>query len=273
MIKFFILLLASASLSFGAIEAKVSSERYRFDQEWTDLKETVEYLYKGAYTQFTLKNNLYYGAIGTATTYYAFEEDKRISDHQRNKELRKIYDVTGDLGILFSFPIVHLGTYYYGRHKKNNHAVQFAKEYMATMYLTLAETGIISYLPGHERPNKEGQSKWETAFRGANSFPSGHIVPYSTLFFKTLQFYGPYWSLIPGTLTVWSSLQRVREGRHFMSDVVGAFWLSAMASEGVRAAAKYKKNHPFYKMVFERNLRISAIKYQNIYGPAIVFNL
>lgn len=242
------------------------------DTKLEDFKETVSYLYKASYTQFTLKNNLYYAGAGVATTYYAFEQDQRLSDWQRSKELRRAYDLTGDLGVLFSFPLVQLGTYYVGKKSNDNHMVQFAKEYMATMYLTLAETGIISYLPGHERPNKEGQTKWETAFRGENSFPSGHIVPYSTLFFKTLQFYGPYWAVIPGALTYFSSMQRVREGRHYVSDIVGSFWLSAMASEGVRAVAGYNKNHPFYKMIFERKVEVSAIYYQGVYGPALVYN-
>lgn len=262
----FKILLISFTLVFSA------NAQNSYESEWSDLTETFEYFYKGAYTQFTLKNNLYYTIPAVGTTYYSFEEDKRLSDNQRAKKLRKVYNVTGDVGIALNFPILPIGIYYLGQKNKDNHLIQFAKEYMATMYLTLAETGMISYIPGHERPNKVGQSMWETAFRGENSFPSGHIVPYSALFFKTLQFYGPYWAVIPGVLTYFSAMQRVREGRHYVSDVVGAFWLTAFAAEGVRAVASYKKNHPFYKMIFEREVQLTTIRYQHAYGPAIVYN-
>ncbi len=243
------------------------------NSDYKALKETVSFFLGGAIEQFKTKNNLYYLSVGLPSTYWAFEEDQRLSDHQRSKKLRKVYDLTGDLGILFNTPLVPVSVYFLGQKNSNSHLVQFSKEYMAAMYLTLVETGIISYIPGHERPNKEGQSVWETAFRGDNSFPSGHIVPYSVLFFKTLQFYGPYWSVIPATLTYFSIMQRVREGRHYVSDVIGAFWLSAFASEGVRQYAKYKKNHPFYRMIFQRDLQVSYIRYKGVIGPKISFNL
>ncbi len=244
--------------------------------EYQDLKESISYLWQGSYMQFGEVNNAYYLLPALSTTVYSFEHDKRLSDHQRSKKLRKIYDITGDLGIAFNFPIVPISIYYLGKSQQEetgSKTIQFAKEYMATMYLTLIETGLISYIPSHERPYKEEQSFWETAFRGKNSFPSGHIVPYSALFFKTLQFYGPYWATIPGVLTYFASMQRVREGRHYVSDVVGAFWLSAFASEGVRAAGKYKKNHPFYKFIFEREAKVSIIIHRGVVGPAITFNL
>ena len=262
----------------GLILSVFGQNTYSKNQEMTGsedfkaLKTSFEYLYMGAVEQFKTKNNLYYLGIGLPTTYYAFEEDKRLSDNQRAKKLRKIYDITGDMGIVFNSPLVAVSSYYLAKSRKDNHLAQFSKEYLAAMYLTLIETGIISYIPGHERPNTEGQSMWETAFRGENSFPSGHIVPYSVLFFKTLQFYGPYWSIIPGVLTYFASMQRVREGRHYVSDVIGSFWLSAFASEGVRQYAKYKKNHPFYKMIFERNLQISYIRYKNKIGPKFSIN-
>lgn len=240
-------------------------------KSFLDLKRTINYFVRGSYLQFQEKNNLYYAAAGVPLTWYAFEEDQRMSDLQRSKPLRKPYDIVGDLGIVFNFPLVPLAFYAYGRNNNNTHVQQFAMEYMAAMYLTLLETGIISYIPGHERPNKEGQSKWETSFRGKNSFPSGHIVPYATLFFKTLQFYGPYWSLPPLILTYWSSLQRAREGRHFVSDLIGSFFLSAFASEGVRRAAGYKDNHPFYQWLFEHEVEIGLSYHNGAYGPRLIY--
>jgi membrane-associated phospholipid phosphatase len=234
------------------------------------LMDTITLLGNGAITQFQTKSNLYYLAPAVASTYWAFENDKRLSDYQRAKELKSHYDLVGDLGIVFNFPIVPISLYYLGRSNDNTKLVQFAKEYMAAMYLTLIETGLISYIPGHERPNTEGQSAWETEFRGKNSFPSGHIVPYSVLFFKTFQFYGPYWALIPAALTYASSMQRVREGRHYVSDIIGAFWLSAFASEGVRNAAGYDNNHPLYKRIFER-VEPTVTHYRGVTGIGLRF--
>lgn len=235
------------------------------------LIETFHLFKDGAVLQFKEKNNLYYLGAAIPTTYYAFEHDERLSQNQRSKELRKIYDLTGDLGVVFNFPIVSISLYYIGKNKDEK-MVTFAKEYMAAMYLTLIETGLISYIPSHERPNKVDQSFWETSFRGKNSFPSGHIVPYSVLFFKTMQFYGPAPAIIPGVLTYFASMQRIREGRHYVSDIIGAFWLSAFASEGVRKASNYSGNDSFYKKYFETNAQLSIIEKDGVIGPAIVIN-
>lgn len=234
------------------------------------LVDTIYLMRDGALAQFSEVNNLYYLAPATATTVYSFENDKRLSDNQRAKKLRKIYDITGDMGVAFNFPVIPISLYYLGKNNSSEKLVNFSKEYMAAMYLTLAETGVISYIPSHERPNKEGQSFWETSFRGKNSFPSGHIVPYSVLFFKTMQYYGPAWSVIPGVLTYFASMQRIREGRHYVSDVVGAFWLSAFASEGVRSASGYKNNDSFYRKYFEADANLSFIEKDGVIGPAIV---
>ena len=144
-------------------------------------------------------------------------------------------------------------------------------EYMSSMYLALGESALLSFVPIHERPDKENLSNWETGFRGKSSFPSGHVIPYYGLFFKTLQFYGPYWSIPPAILSVWAAMQRVRSGRHYTSDVVGSFFLMAFASEGVRHAANYDKNHSFYKWIFEHDATLSVIKHRGVYGPAIAW--
>lgn len=261
MLKFLVLFTFLIKISFAV-------ERDSYE----DLKSTISYFVKGSYLQFQESNNLYYAAAGVPLTWYAFENDKQMSNSQRRRPLRKHYDLTGDLGIVFNFPLVPLATYYIGKKSENTKLSQFAMEYAATLYLTLLETGLISYIPGHERPNTEGQSSWETNFRGKNSFPSGHIVPYSTLFFKTLQFYGPYYASVPLVLTYWSSLQRIREGRHYVSDVIGSFFLSAFASEGVRKAAGFKDNHPFYKWLFEHDFELGISRNADAIGPLVRFN-
>ena len=132
---------------------------------------------------------------------------------------------------------------------------------------------MISLVHVHDRPVENGVGFWETAFRGDSSFPSGHIIPYAALFFKTLQFYGPYWSVIPGALTVISGQQRVEDGKHYLSDVVGAVFLTAFASEGVRQAAGYADNHPFYQRHFEdKDVQVGLIHHRGHFGPRIVWS-
>ncbi len=236
-----------------------------------DLYSTIGLFLKGSYGQFSETSNIGYGVAGVGASWYSFEHDQRLSDNARAKRLPSHIDFVGDLGIALNFAILHIGLYYIGQKNNDTKLMQFSMEYMAAMYLTLAETGLLSYISVHERPNQSDLSKWETEFRGSSSWPSGHIVPYAALFFKTLQFYGPAWSTIPAVLTLWSSMQRVREGRHYMSDVVSAFFLTALASEGVRAAANYESNHPFYKWVFEHEAKVGVLKFRDAIGPKLVF--
>ena len=127
----------------------------------------------------------------------------------------------------------------------------------------------------HRRPNEANLSNWETDFRDTSSFPSGHVVPYAALFFKTLQFYGPAWSVIPLAFTVMSAVHRVQDGKHYLSDVVGGFFLAGFASEGVRAASKYQEHDPFYKWWAQHDLKISLMHHEErgheAMGPLISF--
>ncbi|WP_164848376.1 phosphatase PAP2 family protein [Halobacteriovorax sp. HLS] len=238
---------------------------------WSDIKTSFNWLLKGSLEQFTTQNNLYYAAASVPALWYSFEEDDRLSDHARTKSIPKQMELAGDFGVVLSFPIVQTGFYIYGRSTKNNHHVQFAMEYVSSMYLALAESALLSLVDVHQRPDGLNLSKWETGFRGDSSFPSGHVIPYYGLFFKTLQFYGPYWSIAPAILSIWTAQQRVRSGKHYTSDVVGSFFLMAFASEGVRKAAGYSKNHSFYKWIFEHEATLSVIEHKNVYGPKVVW--
>jgi hypothetical protein len=232
-----------------------------WSDSWDDVKETILLMGRGSYLQFQQKNNLYYAAAGIPSIWYSFENDDRIKNRYGGTDIKNIVDHVGDAGVVFNFPLIHLGFYYYGKKNNEDHHVQFAKEYFSSMYLALAETGILSYIQVHERPVTRNVSFWETEFRGGSSWPSGHVIPYMTLFFKTMQFYGPAWSTLPLALTVFSSMQRIQDQKHWLSDIVTSFFLSAWASEGVRAAAGYSKNHPFYKAVFEHDLQIGLLKH------------
>lgn len=268
---FSLILCLVQSTIYASSEPSDKKENYEERKLKSDFKQTVSYLLKGSLLQFTQKSNLYYGAGAGVSLWYSFEHDDRLLANAMQKGLPFHVNFTGDAGIALNFPILSAGFYYYGRKSKDNHLIQFTMEYTATMYLTLVETGLLSYVDVHDRPNSYHLSFWEKEFRGDSSFPSGHIVPYAALFFKTLQFYGPYYAAVPLVLTIWSSMQRVREGRHYISDVVGAFFLTAFASEGVRAAAKYKKNHAFYKFIFEHNVRLTVLRYKSAVGPKLVY--
>lgn len=238
---------------------------------WGDLKTSVNWLLKGSVEQFKTKNNLFYLGAGIPTTWYTLENDRKLIDSARKKEISKPLQLAGDFGVVLSFPVLHGAFYTYGRKYGNKHHVQFAMEYLSSMYLALGESALISFIQVHERPDSSNLSKWETGFRGDSSFPSGHVIPYYGLFFKTLQFYGPYWSIAPAVLSVWAAMQRVRSGKHYTSDVVSSFFLMGMASEGVRQAANYKNNHSFYKWVFEHEASLTVIRHQDVYGPAVVW--
>lgn len=269
-IVFFISLLTFSSIraeELPQIENTISKEVVI-----ADIKEAFGLLFKGSYLQFTEINNLYHAAWGVPLNWYAFENDKRILNRYGGTNIANIVDNVGDLGVAFNFPLLHSGFYYYGKKTGNNHHVQFAKEYFASMYLALAESGLLSYIDVHKRPRTTELSFWESEFRGDSSWPSGHVIPYMTLFFKTLQFYGPAWSTLPLALSILSSMQRIQDEKHWFSDITGSFLLSAWASEGVRKAAGYDKNHPFYKWVFEHNAQIGFLRFKETYGPKVSWN-
>ncbi len=237
------------------------------------LKESFSLLFHGSYKQFSEINNLGYAAASVPSLIVAFDEDDRLAEHYRGKKVDKTIDLIGDLGVVLNQPLFPAAIYFLGDYKKNSHTTQFAKELFAATYLALAESGLMSFIQVHERPSKSELSFWEKSFRGDSSFPSGHVIPYQVLFFKTLQFYGPAWSVIPLGLSVIASMQRVHDRKHYLSDVVGSFFLSAFASEGVRAAANYSGNDEFYQRYFERkNIQIGILRYREAIGPMLSYS-
>lgn len=253
------------------ISFSLNSQVFALGDQLEDLKKGVTLLLQGSKEQFTTKSNAYYLGAAIPSLLYSFNNDDRLSLNARSKNIPNYINIAGDLGVIFSFPVAPLSFYYLGRSSQDDHMMQFSVEFIAAMYLALAESSILSYIPIHDRPVTTGLSKWETDFRGGSSWPSGHIIPFASLFFKTLQFYGPVWSIGPAILTVLTSVQRVRDGKHHVSDVVGAFFISAFASEGVRQAAGYNKNHPIYKWIFENDASLGLVRKGDAIGPRVVW--
>lgn len=258
----FLFLLFAKNLS----AAELTGETY-----WNGLKSSVTLLYQGSYMQFTAKNNLYYAGAAVPSLWYSFHEDKRITHNAMKKSIPKYMQISSDLAPALSFPIIPIAFFSLGVKNDDTKAVQFAKETFATMYLALVESAALSVIDIHERPNKAKLSKWETNFRGDSSFPSGHVVPYAALALKTLQFYGPYYAAIPSALFLATSIQRVRDGKHYLSDVVGGFFLTAFAAEGVRKAGNYQEIDVTYKSIFD-SYRIGYTSFEGVVGPMVTFD-
>lgn len=250
----------------------LKAEILTFDAYWEGFKDGVSLMGKGSVDQFKEKNNLYVAAAAVPSLWWAFENDERINENQKTKEISKFMQISSDLSPALSFPLIPYAFFTYGKAYDDVHSVQFAKEYFAALYLALIESAAISLIPIHERPNTENLSKLETAFRGDSSFPSGHVVPYATLALKTFQFYGALPALVPMSLFVATSYQRVRDEKHFVSDIVGGFFLSVFASEGVRRAGQYKNNNSTYREIFEHDVQVGVSSYRGVLGPRVSWN-
>jgi hypothetical protein len=255
----------------SAVTPEPSLETDEYQSLPKALKRGWDLIWSGGYQQFQEPNNLYYLGTGSALSWWSFEEDKRLSAYYRAKDLPKFIDNVGDAGVFFNFPFTMVGIWYAGKSTNNPKLQQFMIEYGAALYLVLAESAVLSYVQIHERPSTVELSKWETDFRGKSSWPSGHMAPYSVLFFKTLQFYGPWYSLVPLAFTYMSAYQRMQDAKHWPSDMVGTFFISAFASEGVRRAAGYKHNHPFYKWAFEHEAQLLVTRHHGALGPKIIW--
>jgi hypothetical protein len=270
--KLFSLALVTLSISLFSFSSSSSAAELTGGTYWDGLKKSFSYLFQGSYMQFEEKNNLYYAAAAAPALWYSFDQDKRISDNARAKSIPKLMQLSSDLAPLMGTPLISFLAFTYGTKTDNPKMVQFAEEYFGAMYLAFIESAALSTIQIHRRPSDKNLSTLETKLRGNSSFPSGHVIPYATLALKTFQFYGPYAAVAPTALFVLTSMQRVRDGKHYLSDIVGGFFLSAWASEGVRKAGNFADNHPAYKFIFERNLAFGIIEHEGTIGPRLSFD-
>jgi membrane-associated phospholipid phosphatase len=192
----------------------------------------------GFLNQFTNWDSvLLIGATGGITYMLSLDEMHQQQVIQRANILGSHGQRIGDItGLMLNIPIFQVGGYFLGRATNNEKLTQFSMDVTATYVLTILEVGAISQIPFHQRPNvargleAEGSGGINDVFRGASSFPSGHIVGVSVLMFKSWEYYG--WSAgIPATIaTALIGWARVESGDHYLTDVFGAVALSGIAS-------------------------------------------
>ena len=221
--------------------------------EWSDLKTTTRYVLKGSYLQFTEPSGWALLGLSVPVLWQSFEADDRIL-RRRSRSGPYLEAFGNDFANLLNIPFAPVGLYYLAEKRSDLKLKQFAMEWTATLFLAQIESSLISRIQIHRRPEETDLSFFETTFRGDSSFPSGHLIGFASLTFKTLQFYGPYWAIPFAISTYLTGMERIRSRKHFASDVWGGVFLTALASEGVRIAAKYDDNHPLYKWLIERKL-------------------
>ena len=257
---FFLFFLASSlpSYSFSLIpsESSISTE-YSLKESGKDLSTAMNWLLKSSYTQFSSPAVWAYLGASLPVMAYSFHHDKKIYQKYINHTQSSADKINESLAIISTFPFLNYGFYHYGKKNKDLKMIQFSLELFATTYLASLESMLISFIHIHDRPDSSNLNFFETTFRGSSSFTSGHVVPMMALTLKTYQFYGPLASIIPLSLAIWHGKERVVNRKHYLSDITGAFILTAMASEGVRVQAKgYQYAHPLYKLFFGKNHQV-----------------
>ncbi|MBI2520468.1 MAG: phosphatase PAP2 family protein [Bdellovibrio sp.] len=232
-----------------------------------DFLQSMKWAYQGSYLQFSSTQNLIFAALAIGASGYFIYNDDRISQKavQRHKNERFLRFVS-DTSVFFNTPILPMTFYYMGRTHQDEKMVRFSQEYLATLILALIESAAISIVPVHQRPDKKDLSFIETAFRGQSSFPSGHVIGYTVLGLKSFQFYGLHYAIVPLALAVTTAFERVHSEKHYASDVIASAFISILASEGVRYASNYDKNHPIYEWIFKHDFSLDYIRSDNAPG-------
>ncbi|TDJ05377.1 MAG: hypothetical protein E2O68_06565, partial [Deltaproteobacteria bacterium] len=193
------LLLSILMLSMLQAPAWANEDEFPQDTVWKDFLTSVIWIGEGLYKQFNTTNAIQAG-VAVPLTWWAFERDDEVLKRTMGKDIGGFVKGVSDSAVIASFAVYQIGFYIWGRSTDDSKMVRYAMESFSSMYLAMLETAILSYaIDVHERP-VESSEVIEDIFRGQSSWPSGHMIPYSTLFLKTFQFYGPWWSLIPGTL-------------------------------------------------------------------------
>ncbi len=208
-----------------------------------DLRETFKLIGKASYLQFTEIESAYTLGVGAVALSHGFDYDEHYRRVIARQDPGGWIDSFNTVGTLTTFPFVPGYLYYLSYKRQDPKLYQFTKELTALTYLTLAESFISSLIHVHDRPRTDNLNKWETNFRGDSSFVSGHILPLTSLAYKTWQFYGPLYAAAPTILTLIQSYQRLHDEKHWMSDIIGSYLFVVMGDIGVRKASRKKSNN------------------------------
>ncbi len=239
----------------------------------TDFLDSMNWAYRGSMMQFQNTENLVFSSFSLLSTLYFIKNDKRISSRAvKKKKNEKLIKLISDSSIFFNTPVMPMLFYGVGASRKDQKMLTFSKEYFSAMTLALLETGLISAIPVHQRPDTKKLSFWEKAFRGQSSFPSGHVIGYSILGFKLFQFYGPRYAILPFALAFTTGFERVHAEKHFISDVVASGFISFLASQGVAYASASDKHHALYKWIFAHNFSLKYMRKKNTPGLITSFS-
>lgn len=231
-----------------------------------DFIDSLHILYRGAGLQFRGTSNHIILGTSAAVLLAYWNNDKKDSKKIGQKPELGHEKIASNMGIVANFPLIPMITYAVARNNQDEKMLNFSKEYFAALNLALVEATLISFIPIHNRPTTEDLSLWEKAFRDESSFPSGHTIGWWMLTFKTFQYYGPYPAIPPLILAYFASAERVKGEKHYVTDVVGSFFVSLLASEGTRMANNHKNNHPAYKWIFEHDLNLGFFRRENANG-------
>ncbi len=218
-----------------------NSSRQFVSREHTAGRDGIDVLklaWSGFLNQFTNRDTLLLlGAAGGMTYLLSVDEMHQQEAIQRGNVIGKSGQKIGDIaGLMLNIPMIQIGGYFWGRATHNERLVQFTMDVLATHIITLLEVGAIAQIPFHKRPKvargteEEGSGGINDLFRGASSFPSGHMVGISVLMFKSWEYYG--WKAgIPATIaTALMGWARMESGDHYLTDILGTVALSGIAS-------------------------------------------
>ena len=215
---------------------------------WGDFRESLSIAAEASYTQLTdpaARNSL---LIGGALTFATDRNDQDIFDSLDENsafEDGSALDFIGDEVALF-VTLTPIVTHYFARKLNDQKLRRFSIETFSAMTLVYAETLVLSQFGFHERPRviagDEPDGFFDTGIRGQSSFPSGHVLAPTILTLKTFDAYGWKPALIPAALTTVTTLQRISNGSHFPSDLVGSFALGFAAHYATKSV--YQDRNP-----------------------------
>lgn len=244
------LLLSFCIFAMSSFTSIASDGKVEAEDAWSDFKTALRYMWEGSYTQFTLKQNAIWLGVSAPFLYYSFDQDDHVASRYKNHQKDDYDRLLEAISIASAFPLFHVGSYLVGKKRGDDKLVSFSIELFSTTYLVMIESGLLSHIQIHRRPDESNINFWEKRFRGDSSFPSGHIVPMMALTIKSLQYYGPMASLAPAVLTFLLAQERLRNRKHHLSDVVGAVFLTIFASEGVRVASQKNYQSSWHEWLF-----------------------